>query len=166
MNKIFYIVIGFVVVFGVWLWTKVATAEKLTYKLLTPENIRFNGLKVEWNQPVQITNPTNTGIFLKLIQFDVFVKGYLIGSGFFSQQFTITSTSQTVVRVPCSISILDLLVAIPTIITQAKTQLLAFDFQGNINAEGFTIGVNSGINIPLPSLAFLKGTTVNGKTLN
>lgn len=156
MNKLLYAFGFFILIFFIWLWTKVRTAEKLTYKLLTPETIRFNGLRLDWIQPVQITNPTNTGIFVKLIQFDVFVKGYLIGSGFTNQPLTISSVSQNVVRVPCGISILDLLVAVPSIISQAKTQLLAFDFVGNINAEGFTIGIETGINVPIPNLSFLK----------
>lgn len=160
MNRITILVIGLFAIFGIWLWTKISTAQKLVYKLLTPENISFSGLKINWNQPVQITNPTNTGIYLKLIQFDVFNKNVVVGSGFYNQPLTISSASQTVVKVPCSIGILELLLAVPNLITEARSQNLKFLFQGNINAEGFTVGVQTDISIPIPNLSFLRGNSL------
>ncbi|MDI9878917.1 NDR1/HIN1-like protein [Flectobacillus longus] len=144
--------------FGIWLWTKINTASKLTYKILSPESIKvdFSALKLTWSQPVQITNPTNTGILLRLIQFDVLLKGGVLGSGFLNQTVVIKSLEQTVLKVPCSVSILDLVSLIPDLISQITKRSIKFDLKGNINAEGFTISVESSATIEIPDLKFLK----------
>ncbi len=149
-------IVGIALIFGLWLWTKINTASKLTYKILTPESINFSSLKLTWTQPVEITNPTNTGILLRLIQFDVLLKGTVVGSGFLNQTVVIQSLNKTVLKVPCSIGFFEVLTAIPDLINQVSKRQLIFDLKGNINAEGFTIGVESSANLTIPDLSFLK----------
>lgn len=151
-------VVFFMAVFGLWLWTKIQTAGKLVYKVLSPEQIKisFTSFRLTWLQPVQVTNPTNTGILLKLIQFDVLLNGSVLGSGFLNQTVIIESLNQTTLKVPCSIGLLDLVQIIPDLLKQLKTRNVTFDLVGNINAEGFTIAVETQANLPIPDLSFLK----------
>ena len=150
--------VGIALIFGLWLWTKINTASKLTYKILTPEgiNFSFSSLKLTWVQPVEITNPTNTGILLRLIQFDVLLKGTVVGSGFLNQTVVIQSLNKTILKVPCSIGLLEVVTAIPDLINQVSKRQVIFDLKGYINAEGFTIGVESSANLTIPDLSFLK----------
>lgn len=147
-----------VAVFGLWLWTKIQTGAKLVYKILTPEQIKvsFTNFTISWLQGVQVTNPTNTGILLKLIQFDVLFQGNRLGSGFLNETVVIQSLNQTVLKVPCTVGILDLVQLVPDLLKQIKTRSLTFDLVGNINAEGFTISVESQAVVPIPDLSFLK----------
>ncbi len=158
MNKYSWGLIALLGIFGLWLWTKIQTASKLVYKVLSPEQIKisFASVKLTWLQPVQVTNPTNTGILLKLIQFDVLLKGNVLGSGFLNQTVIIESLNQTTLKVPCSIGLLDLIQVVPDLLQALKSRLVTFDLVGNINAEGFTIGVETQANLPIPDLSFLK----------
>lgn len=155
---LFWAVFGVFVTVGIFLYSKISTATKLTYKIMTPESISFNfsNLKITWLQPVEITNPTNTGIWLRLIQFDVLLKGTNIGSGFLNESVVIQSLNKTILKVPCTIGVLDILTAIPDFIDQFSKRTVTFDLKGNINAEGFTIGVESSANLTIPNLSFLK----------
>jgi len=154
MIKYLYFLIAVFVVFGLWLWTKIQTANKLITKVLAPEQIKFNlsNVTISWMQPVKITNPTNTGILIRLVQFNILVKGSVLSEGFLSETFVIKSLSENIVKVPCSVSVLDLLQVFPDIIEQASSNKLIFDLQGNVNAEGFTVGIESQAVVNIPNL--------------
>lgn len=155
MTKYVYFLIALFVVFGLWLWTKIQTANQLINKVLAPEQIKFNFSNVtfNWMQPVKITNPTNTGILIRLVQFNILVKGSVLSEGFLSETFVIKSLSENIVKVPCSVSILDLIQVAPDVIEQAiSTNKLIFDLKGNVNAEGFTVAIESQAVIQIPNL--------------
>jgi LEA14-like dessication related protein len=152
MNKALWFALLALLTFGIWLWTKVRTAVKLDLKILTPENINISGLTLKWLQPVQVINPTNTGIFVKLIQFNVLLGTNVLGSGFYNDAFTISAAGLTVVKVPCSISFLDLITASPDLVKSIQNKKVSLDFKGNINAEGFTIGIEQPVIFTIPKL--------------
>lgn len=154
MSKYIYVLVALFVLFGLWLWTKIQTANKLITKVLAPEQVRFNlsNVTISWMQPVKITNPTNTGILIRLVQFNILVKGAVLSEGFLSETFVIKSLSENIVKVPCSVSVLDLLQVLPDIVQQASTNKLIFDLQGNVNAEGFTVAIESQAVVNIPNL--------------
>lgn len=137
----------------VFIWSKIRAATKLTYQLGTPESIGFTDGALTWVQPLLVTNPTNTGIFIRLIQFDVYLGGIVIGSGFYSNDFLIESAKQSVVKVPCKIGLLGLVASIPDLLSGIKARKVSLNFKGNINAEGFTVGVESPVEFIIPKFS-------------
>lgn len=143
---------------AIWLATKVYAGTKLVYKILSPQSLKVDFAKfmVTWIQPVEITNPTNTGILLRLIQFDVNVSGDRLGSGFTNETTIIKALEKTVLNVPCTVSILDVLYAFPDLIGQISSKKIKVNLKGNINAEGFTIAINTDSVIQFPNLSIFK----------
>lgn len=158
MKKYIWGLLALFAVFGLWLWTKIETANKLIPKVLTPEQISFSfkDFTLRWIQPVKITNPTNTGILIRLVQFNILLKGNVLSEGFLSETFVIKSLSENIVKVPCSVGFLDLITVVPDVVQQASTNRIIFDLKGNVNAEGFTVAIESQsvLNIPNLSLIF------------
>lgn len=142
----------------IWLGTKIYAGTKLIYKVLNPSDISLDlsRFTLTWVQAVEITNPTNTGILLRLIQFDVSVKGDRLGSGFTNETQILKALDKTIVKVPCTVSILDVLYAFPDLYDALSSKKVTVNLDGNINAEGFTVGVNTSSVLQFPNLAFWK----------
>jgi LEA14-like dessication related protein len=145
--------IGWAVGLAFVLWyylKKVAAAAALMVRYLLPQNIRISKGAVMWNQPVVITNPTDTPISLQRYNIRIDLESYPVGTAYGNISTVLNAGSDTTIMALVVVPLDALLTSLPDLLNAGKS--IDFRFVGTITAELFTIPVDTKIGVPIPKI--------------
>ena len=142
---IFALIVGF-------LYFKARAIIKLTYRLGGIEALTLFRSQIQFKLNILVFNPSNTSVNVDYATVNLSLNTSYIGKCILEAPKRIKELGEDTVQIFISIGLLDLVQAIPDILSSVKSRKFTFKFRGIVGGEGVKADIDEPIYITIPKI--------------
>jgi LEA14-like dessication related protein len=149
-----------IVALSAYLYLKARAVINLQYKLSGISGLTLFRSQIQFIINVNVFNPSSTSVTIDYANVNISLNTSFIGKCTLDKTAVIPKLSDGTFGIFCSIGLLDLIQAIPDLITSYKTKKAIFTTSGIVGGEGVKVEINTPITITIPKVELATKKTI------